>query len=72
MLSGGFGKRKTEAMYYGRYSRETKRWTKSWPLPSEIVAHAKIDPAFERSSGLVPVDSGEAVEDAPLNKVAAE
>ena len=30
-------------MYYGRYSRETRRWVLSWPRPSEIIAHAKIE-----------------------------
>ena len=71
-MSGGFGTRKAEAMYYGRYSRETRRWTTAWPLPSEIVDHAKIDPTFDRLSGLVPDDSGEAIEFAPLNRAVAE
>lgn len=31
-------------MYYGRYSREARRLVTSWPLPSEIIAHAKIEP----------------------------
>jgi hypothetical protein len=34
-------------MYYGRYSREARRWITSWPLPSELVARAKIAPDLQ-------------------------
>lgn len=45
----------------------------SWPLPSEIIANAKIEATFEieRSSGLVPDDSAGALDDTALNKSAA-
>ena len=61
-------------MYYARYSREARRWITSWPLPSEILARAKIEPAFEhtRPSGFVLDHSAEAVDDTPLNKASAE
>ena len=61
-------------MYYGRYSREARRWITSWPLPSEIIARAKIVPTFEiiRSSGLAPDDFAEALDDALLTKTTAE
>lgn len=61
-------------MYYGRYSREAGRWITSWPLPSELIAHATIEPTFEivRSSGVAPDGPTDALDDTLLNKKMAE
>jgi hypothetical protein len=63
-------------MYYGRYSQEARRWVTSWPLPSELITHAKTAPALKIETPLRVVydeDSAEALdENTPVNKAATE
>jgi hypothetical protein len=61
-------------MYYARYSREARRWITTWPLPSEIIAHRKIEPIQhpEDASSLVPEHSSVTLEGAALSKATAE
>jgi len=56
-------------MYYGRYSREARRWIKSWPLPSELIKAKHPQFQIVDSDGSSD-DSSETSDDAKLKQPA--
>jgi len=56
-------------MYYGRYSREARRWLISWPLPSEILAHPDFRSHFKVETPVEASQTGDSSDDSDVNQM---